>query len=280
MVNYKIFKRSLYDMSKIDTGPQTIPEKDALPVKYMMNSHGYRCDEFNNQKILTLGCSQTEGHGLPVELTWPYLISKKMNAEYINLAKGGDGAQGQVTKTFQFFKDFYHPEYIFAVFPLGRIEIPAIKDVFYSKNKQDKNFMFQENEITRAILHNHKLEKFSKMPHIAEDVLPEEFAIFYNILFIRMLSQYCKSNNIKFIWTYYKDTTTNILPFGDSVDGYFDFDSYLDFESFESNPALDCHTEFSDHEFFTRAADFKKFPPGHWGFHKQIHIAEVIHSMI
>lgn len=274
MQNRKIFSRSLYEMQRDKAGILTMPDKDSFPIEYVMNKHGYRCEEFNNQKILTLGCSHTEGHGLPIELTWPYLIAKKMNMDYVSLAKGGDGAQGQITKAFQFFKQFYNPEYIFAVFPLARLEIPAIKDFFYSQNKHDKNFVFKEDEITRAMLSNKKLEKFSKQPHIAEDILPEEFAIFYNIIFIRILEQYCKTNNIKFIWTYYQDSSINLMPFQESIDGYFQHD-YLNEEL-----KKECHSEFSDNIFFKNAADVKKFPPGHWGFHQHMHIADSIYDML
>lgn len=249
-------------------------DADSVPIEYKLNSQGYRCDEFKNQEILTLGCSQTEGHGMPIDLTWPYLLSQKMNKEYISLAKGGEGMQAQITKAFQFFKEFYHPKYIFAVFPITRIEVPLIN--FRSKNDKDNKHLQSREHIGKALLSNSLIEKFSKEPHMAENVLPEEFAIFYNLLFLKMLIQYCDSHDIKFLWTYYNDSSLDKYSFEDFFDNYFE-SPYLN----SSIPKEEgCHLEFSDNKFFDHAADYDYWPPGHWGFHQQMHVAESIYDML
>ena len=263
MVSNKLFFRSLKDMSA-HTDP--IEGSDCIPIDYVFNSKGYRCNEFSDQEILILGCSQTEGHGMPIELTWPHILSKKMNKDYINLAKGGDGMQGQITKAFQFFKEFYNPKYIFAVFPLTRLEVLSIKN--------DKNKGSLGVSIRRAMFSNDLVETFSKAPHRAESVFPEEFAIFYNILFIKMLSQYCETNNIKLLWTYYMDTSIEIPSFENLIAGYFDAD-YINRRIEEK-----CHSEFADNILFEHAADSKSFPPGHWGSHHHMHIADHIYNML
>lgn len=258
----KILNRSLDEMSG-DAFPKK--EADSVEIEYKLNSQGYRCNEFNNQEILVLGCSQTEGHGLPLELTWPYLISKKMNKDYINLAKGGEGAQAQITKAFQFFKEFYKPKYIFAVFPMTRLEVPMIG--VNSKNPTG-------NGIAKGMFSNKKIKKYSKSPHFIEEVLTEEFAIFYNILFIKMLIAYCESNDIKFVWTNYKDVSIDFPSLKNLHSGYFE-SFYLGDDIKEK-----CHLEFSNNQFFDYAADHNYWPPGHFGFHKQIHIAESIYNML
>lgn len=265
-----LFFRSLKQMSNDSYGTKKM-NVDSIPIEYSMNSHGYRCNEFNNQEILILGCSQTEGHGMPLEYTWPYLLSKKMNKDYINLAKGGDGVQGQVTKAFQFFEEFYNPKYIFAIFPLTRLEVPLIN----IRSKSQKNILSLKDErrIIKSLFNNNHLEKFSKSPHIIENVIPEEFAIFYNILFFKMLSQYCKTNDIRLIWSYYLDTSINVPPIETMIDGYFE-SIYLNDE-----PEY-CHLEFSNNSLFHHASDYDHWPPGHWGIHKHLHIAESIYNML
>lgn len=260
----KILYRSLKEMSG-----HVIPRKEAdrIDIDYSLNSYGYRCDEFKDQEILTLGCSQTEGHGLPIELTWPYLISKKMNKGYINLAKGGEGAQAQVIKAFKFFEEFYKPKYIFAAFPLARIEVPLVR-------LTTRNSIIEEDGIGKGMLSNRLLKKISKTPYTVEDILPEEFAVFYNILFIKMLTQYCETNDIKLLWTDYKDTDVDISSLKKFNNGYFE-SPYLDDPIQEG-----CHSEFADNPFFNYAADYDYWPPGHWNFHRQIHIAESIYNMI
>lgn len=257
-----IINRSLRDMSKsvIRT------DADSIKIQYKFNSYGYRCEEFNNQEILTLGCSQTEGHGLPIDLTWPYLLSKKMNKDYINLAKGGEGAQAQIAKAFQFFKEFYNPKYIFAVFPLTRLEFPLVN--LTTENKSD-------SLIGKGILNNNKLLKYSKSPHNVENVLPEEFGIFYNILFIKMLIQYCESNNIKLIWTAYGDGVQHLGL--SEFKGYFDSLYFLE----DSNLLKEkCHLEFYNNKLFNHAADQGYWPIGHFGLHKHLHFAENMYNML
>lgn len=65
-------------------------------ITYNRNSNGHRCKEITdidlNNYILFAGCSHTEGVGLELEKTYPYLLSQKMKCDYYNLAVGGTGA--------------------------------------------------------------------------------------------------------------------------------------------------------------------------------------------
>lgn len=63
-------------------------------ITYTYNSHGFRCGEFNpaEQAILTLGCSFTEGVGMPQEQTWPYILAQHLNLPCWNLGVGGGSA--------------------------------------------------------------------------------------------------------------------------------------------------------------------------------------------
>lgn len=54
----KILYRSLEEMGN-HAWPPT--QADCVEIDYSLNSQGYRCNEFNNQEILVLGCSHTEG---------------------------------------------------------------------------------------------------------------------------------------------------------------------------------------------------------------------------
>jgi hypothetical protein len=272
-----LFSRSLKRMSQAEPGYKTM-EPDLEKIYYSFNLHGYRCDDFKDQEVLTLGCSQTLGHGLPLKKTWPFLLSEKTNMSYANLAKGGDSAQGQVIKAFQFFKEFHHPKYIFAVFPLTRMEMPYIKDVFaVTKNPvvldKDKNKKYIQN----IFLQNNKLEKFSKFPHAIDEVMPEQVGVFYNVMFIQMLEQYCQTNQIKFLWTFYNDTT-------DLITDQFSVDNTFLGHFVETGMKPECHMDFSKHHLFKNAADHSDEPGntklGHWGFHRHLHIAETIHSLL
>ena len=56
-------------------------------ITYKINSHGFRCDELtaNTDCIVALGCSFTLGIGLPIEATWPALVSKELGIKVYNL---------------------------------------------------------------------------------------------------------------------------------------------------------------------------------------------------
>jgi hypothetical protein len=64
-------------------------------VSYIRNSNGHRCKEIKDidlsNYILYAGCSHTEGIGLELEKTYPYLLSKLLNCDYYNLGLGGTG---------------------------------------------------------------------------------------------------------------------------------------------------------------------------------------------
>jgi hypothetical protein len=265
-----LFSRSLKVMSSKQPGRTTMLN-DNQPIYYKYNSYGYRSEEFKDQSVLVLGCSQTLGVGLPLEYTWPFLLSKKTNMPYISLAKGGDSMQAQVIKAFQFFKEFYHPEYIFGVFPMARMEMPYVKDVF-GVNKKPNISEKEMDYIQNIFINNSKIEKFSKLPHSADEVIPEEVPIFYNLMFMQMLEQYCKTNNINLFWTAYNDTSYSDLHNRIDMESYFLGDFIYD-----GNDKV-CHEGHAGN-LFDFAADDKLGHP-HWGLHQQIHLAESFHSML
>ena len=76
-----------------------IPEKRSLLEKYnwlnskftyKFNSEGFRSREFLNEPAIAFfGCSFTLGVGLPLETSWPYIVSSRLNLACYNLAIAG-----------------------------------------------------------------------------------------------------------------------------------------------------------------------------------------------
>lgn len=64
-------------------------------ISYVRNSLGHRCKDVSeidlDNYILTTGCSQTEGIGLPIEKTYSYLLAEKLQCDYYNLGLEGTG---------------------------------------------------------------------------------------------------------------------------------------------------------------------------------------------
>ena len=75
-------KRSIRHMSK-DT------------VEYVYNSQGYRTEEFDtipDSYAIAIGCSQTEGVGLPYEFVYSNQLSRQLKLRVVNLGVASSGA--------------------------------------------------------------------------------------------------------------------------------------------------------------------------------------------
>jgi hypothetical protein len=89
---------------------------------YHQNAHGYRCDEFEDimnrptKKLLTLGCSNTYGVGVPEEHTWPQMLKsqfehrKNEKIDVINL--GAPGGSNQLIDVYLNWCHRFKPDYI------------------------------------------------------------------------------------------------------------------------------------------------------------------------
>lgn len=65
------------------------------PISYSYNEYGHRSKSISDidldNYIIFTGCSHTEGIGLELEKTYPYLVSKKLGVDYYNLALAATG---------------------------------------------------------------------------------------------------------------------------------------------------------------------------------------------
>lgn len=66
-----------------------------VDITYDYNENGHRCKNISeidlDNYILFCGCSHTEGTGLELEKTFPYLVSTALGMDYYNLSLGGSG---------------------------------------------------------------------------------------------------------------------------------------------------------------------------------------------
>ena len=292
----QLFHRDLIETLVKKPPEEKIIEKSSrdviMSIDYERNSHGYRCNEFgNNEDIMILGCSQTFGSGLPEEFLWGTVFANKLNKSYVNLAQEGDGATAQIYKAFKYFEEFGNPKIIVACLPSTRIEMPFILEKFGKHGDSRHGAWTDAEKIGQVFLYN-ELEKYSKMPHNPEKILPMEFAVFYSFMFIQFLEQYCKSNNITFIWNmwddyyfldYLKEVPKVLDNYIDLKFGSFTFNDETGIEKMAdrnaeggSEPIIPiCHQELKDHPLFYRAADYNPgILNGHWGIHMHQHIAE------
>lgn len=101
-------------------------------ITYGYNELGFRCDPFTDadnhaHRIMFVGCSFTEGIGLPREHTWAYQLLQIISREigkpmpYWNLAVAATGIESIARRTFV-MAPILRPQIILAVFPGYRRE--------------------------------------------------------------------------------------------------------------------------------------------------------------
>jgi len=101
----------------------------AAEISYTFNAQGFRCDAFTSAdaSILFLGCSITEGIGLPEHQVWAKLLLDQikqatgLDVPYWNLALSGCGFDS-ATRAVCVYEKQLKPDIIFALLPAYRKE--------------------------------------------------------------------------------------------------------------------------------------------------------------
>jgi hypothetical protein len=163
---------------------------DKNSFEYKFNSHGYRCDEFTDIgkspiRILFLGCSHTEGIGLPIEHTWAKLLLKefeeafKVKIPFWNLALGGKSLDYCARIAWKAIPQL-KPHFVFILNPsFGRREVVIDNEI--------ADYLVQDPEC---------VIDFESMEFGLSDD-NELYNVCKNISFI---NEICKVNNTKLFW--------------------------------------------------------------------------------
>ena len=123
-------------------------------INYKYNQYGHRSVDpsiLSDDYFLFTGCSITEGVGLKLEDTYPYIVAKYYNKDYYNLAVGGSGNDLLTLNVLSFLLQFKKPSKIF-------IQLPEENRYFLS-NKTDNcvglfNGSSQETDIWKFYIEN------------------------------------------------------------------------------------------------------------------------------
>ena len=96
---------------------------------YKFNSHGFRCDEFVDlPSVVFLGCSLTQGTGLPIEKTWATIVANKLNLKCYNLGIGGSSNDTAFRLAYSWFKIIKPITVILCTPPTERLELLSDSD--------------------------------------------------------------------------------------------------------------------------------------------------------
>lgn len=143
-----------------------------VEISYIRNSIGHRCKDvsqldFDNY-IMFAGCSHTEGIGLELEKTYPYLLSEKLKCDYYNIAIGGAGLDTVMHNLTVWLNTYKKPKLLVLQWPhLLRSLIVDSTDQVKSISIHDdtyKNFLLVGDEIkyfqSIALLEKIKIDSF------------------------------------------------------------------------------------------------------------------------
>jgi hypothetical protein len=103
-----------------------------IKISYNRNLHGHRCKniseiDFDNY-ILFAGCSHTEGLGLELEKTYPYLLSQEVNCDYYNLSIGGTGVDVVTHNLIVWLNTYKKPKAIIIQWPVASRFVYSTED--------------------------------------------------------------------------------------------------------------------------------------------------------
>lgn len=122
---------------------------------YKFNSHGFRCEEFDNSQdsVIFLGCSITIGIGLPYEKTWAYRVAKHLRLRNYNLGIGGSGLDTSFRMAFRYIPFLKPKKVILLEPPPYRFELFSKDSVtFYGSWDPSSQFKaFMANEANYAL---------------------------------------------------------------------------------------------------------------------------------
>jgi hypothetical protein len=273
-----------------------------------LNKLGYRSIEFEDPaEILTSGCSFTFGQGVQIQGNWPSQLSEISGMKHHNLGAPGTGVGLQVGNIFSYIHQYGKPKIILCLFPeFTRMRMISNRNFVIPPNhEQNKEILESDNDIIDySYTYNrpNNISRISKIPHKADDVVPEELAINISINYIKMLEMYCNSNGIILLWSTwnskqlnYINNNINMMSFknfikvdvdkwhSDKIDNYRDT-FHLEREDEnrcrshdeECTSYTDCHSDLREiyGKNFDYSEDIDQAPSHHWGAHRQRHIAE------
>jgi hypothetical protein len=169
-------------------------------VEYVFNSDGFRSDEFKKNHegklhILFAGCSETEGVGSPLDTCWAKMFYDRIayvneTSGYFNIGKAGWGFQKIIRATVQYVEKYGAPNYLFLLHPnIGRkVEWDKEQETYIQKQYYTHGQNTKDRENADWQLHS-----------LSDK---EEKDLFISFIYqMNLFEAYCKSNNIKLIWT-------------------------------------------------------------------------------
>ena len=112
----------LYGFLDYSEGKHRLHQDDTISVEYLMNSDGYRSDEFSKETsrevVLSVGCSFTFGAGLPFKNTWPLVLQGMLGlTANANIAIPGLSPNIMINNVYTYVREYGKPRAVTILLP-------------------------------------------------------------------------------------------------------------------------------------------------------------------
>jgi hypothetical protein len=196
-------------------------------VDYYYNSDYFRCDDFTGshgkRNILFGGCSNTEGVGSPLDTVWTKLMHKELSKKediggFYSISKSGFGWQKIITAFQTYVLKYGFPTHFFVLLPnIGR----------FFEWKEDANAWHYvqryPGKVDLGDLEKRELKptQLQEMPITLKEQR-EKFIDF--VITWKLFEQYCKTNNVKLIWSTWDAHDHHDLEMVKTFESFFKID--------------------------------------------------------
>lgn len=168
---------------------------DGVDITYQYNPQGFRCpdlDKLAGQKVnIALGCSFTEGVGLPIDSAWPTLVEQQTEYPMLNLGIGG-GASDSVARILTNVSGLFDIQTVYILWPPShRLENYLLLDQNHKlvANKVYKNGeMIVPKDTIRKIETIYPMDSKLEYAWAMTDEMSEQ-RLFRNQLLVALLAQ-------------------------------------------------------------------------------------------
>ncbi len=266
LIRGRFFPESPYEGSRVEDG-----------ILYKTNRYGFRSNEETRPtKLLTAGCSMTFGIGVPESDTWPAVFSRLSGCEsdFTNIGIPGASIQTVCRTIYDYIQHYGKPKTLLVLVPgLDRTFVGMDKSVIFDENQLERIDSHSEH-ISMDVLYNFynlNYAKYSRAPHIWQEVVPIDHAIVTSILAIKHLELYCQAADIELVWSTWDHGFNHVA----SNSKFYNFCSAKDILYNKDGSWVNCHVGLKTEEnafHYDHGADASP----HWGTHEHLHFAELM----
>jgi hypothetical protein len=255
-------------------------EYNSIPlIVHRVNTDNWIGSDFHDQPdVLALGCSYTEGLGLPYNFTWHSIAASIADLHINTIGRSGQNAAQQLFGMFGHNKHFAPPKSVWMLTPpLERFWAPVKTDIRETITLNYKPDFRTFPDPTQNTPYMHQ------PIHGAKNFYPIDLASHSNLVAIETLINYTAAHNIELKLTSWADSCLSTLErlYPQHVMARHDLPwiHKHGFEHPESSKKCDCGLEPQNqyqYDFWNHGADVHpRHRRPHPGFHYHCHVAEL-----